>query len=86
MAFLKKDRGIADYSIVLSIAGAIVALYQHYLQMGGTSVLPCPAIVQAAECSQRILFEFGYITFPFVSFTAFAALIILMVFVRYAGK
>lgn len=82
LALWKKDRGIADYSIALSLLGGAVALYQHYLQMGGTSVLPCPAVPGATDCAQRFLFEFGYITFPLMAFTLFAFLIVLMLFVR----
>lgn len=83
LALWKGDRGIANYSIALSIVGGIVALYQHYLQMGGTSALPCPATVtEALDCNVRFFFEFGYITFPLASFTLFAFLIVLMLFVR----
>ncbi len=83
LAIWKKDRGVALYSIALSIAGGIVALYQHYLQMGGTSVVPCPVVAtQASDCAQRFLFEFGYMTFPFMTFTLFAFLIVVMLFVR----
>ena len=74
-------RDVADYSIALSILGGIAALYQHYLQMGGTSVLPCPAS-GAGDCAQRIIFEFGYITLPLMAATLFAFLIVLMLFVR----
>src|SRR3989344_317959 len=84
MALYKKDRGIVDYVIGLSGTGALVAIYQHYLQMGGTSFLPCPAVSTGADCAQRFLFEFGYITFPLMSFTIFAFLIIVMLFVRRA--
>ena len=83
VALWKKERAVVDYSIALSIFGSAVALYQHYLQMGGTSVLPCPAVAtKAADCAQRFLFEFGYITFPMMSLTIFAFLIVLMLFVR----
>ena len=86
IAAWKKDRGAALYSIALSVLGAIVALYNHYLQMGGTDIIPCPATrVNAAgitaDCAQRFLFEFGYITFPFMSFSLFAFIIVLMLFV-----
>lgn len=81
MALWKKDKSVADYSIGLSIAGLLAALYQHYLQMGGTSLLPCPAS-GVGDCAQRIVFEFDYITFPLMSATLFAFLIILMLFVR----
>lgn len=77
----KKDHYIADYSIVLSVLGGVVALYQHYLQMGGTSTLPCPAS-GVADCAKRFLFEFDYITFPLVAFSSFALLFVVMLFVR----
>lgn len=82
LALWKRDRSIAPYSIALSVAGAVVALYQHYLQMGGGEILPCPATGISVDCAARILFEFGYITFPLMSFTLFAFLIVLMLFVR----
>ena len=81
LALWKNDRTIADYSIGLSILGALAALYQHYLQMGGQALVPCPAS-GAGDCAQRILFEFGYITLPLMSATLFAFLIVLMLFVR----
>ena len=84
VAIWKNDRSVADYSILFSIFGGVIALYQHYLQMGGASILPCPAVSTGADCAQRYLFEFGYITFPLMSFTIFAFLIILMLFVRRA--
>jgi disulfide bond formation protein DsbB len=81
IALLKGDRRVADYSIAFSVVGGAAALYQHYLQMGGHSVVPCPAS-GAGDCAQRILFEFGYITFPLMAFSIFAFLIILMLFAR----
>ncbi len=79
MAAWKRDFYIADYVIVLSVFGAAVALYQHFLQMFPNS-LPCPAT--GVSCAQRFLFEFGYITYPLMAFTLFAFLIILMLFAR----
>jgi len=81
VALYKKDKAFADYSITLSVFGASAALYQHYLQMGGSSLIPCPA-TGAGDCAKRFLFEFGYITFPFMAFSIFAFLIIIMLFVR----
>lgn len=84
IAWLVKDTRIWLYSIALSAFGVFVSLYQHYLQMGGTSALPCPA--SGGDCAQRFLFEFDYITFPLASFTLFALLIILMLFYRRAPQ
>ncbi len=80
MAAWKKDGYMADYSIILSVAGALVALYHHAMQMLPGSGLPCPAT--GVSCAQRIFFEFNYITFPLMAFTVFVFLIVLMLFVR----
>lgn len=83
VALIKKDRGAACYSIALSVFGAAIALYQHYLQMGGGSSLPCPSTAdKAVDCHVRFLFEFNYVTFPLEAATIFAFLIVLMLFVR----
>ncbi len=80
MALWKRDLYIAEYSIALSFFGAGVALYQHALQMIPNSGLPCPAV--GSSCAQRLLFEFGYVTFPLLAFTLFSFLIVLMLLVR----
>lgn len=67
------------YVLGLSIPGAIVAFYQHYLQVGGTSIVPCPSIPGAADCAQRIIFEFGFVTFPFMAFIIFVFVGLLMI-------
>ena len=82
VALWKSDKGIPDYLIALSVPGFLIAMYQHFIQMGGNSFLPCPAAAGAADCAQRIIFEFGYITFPLMSATAFAALILLSIILR----
>ncbi len=85
VALWKQERAVADFSIALSIFGAAAGLYQHYLQMGGGALIPCPAS-GAGDCAQRILFEFGYITFPLMSATIFGFLIVLMLFVRDSAR
>lgn len=61
-AYIRKDTSFAFYGIILSFLGATVGLYQHYLQMGGSEFLPCPSA--GGDCAQRILFEYGFMTFP----------------------
>lgn len=76
MALWKKDRGIADYAMALAVLGALVAGYHYLLQLGIAPNLPCSAIGYSASCSQRFIMNFGYITIPLMSFTAFLLVII----------
>lgn len=81
LAIFRRDRAIANYSILLSTLGLGVALYHHALQVLPSGSLPCPA-EGAVSCAQRFVFEFGYVTFPLMGATLFAFLIVLMLFVR----
>lgn len=82
IALWNRDRErIADYSLGLSIPGALVALYTHYIQMGGSEVVPCPAS-GVGDCAKRYVFEFGYVTMPMMGFALVCFLIILMIILR----
>lgn len=81
LAIWKKERLIIDYTIVLSGAGFLVALYHHALQVLPSGSLPCPA-EGAISCAQRFVFEFGYITFPLMAASLFAFFIAISLFLR----
>lgn len=63
---------IADFVIASSLLGAAVALYQHFLQMlpSGT-LIPCDA---SGECAVRSVFEFNFVTLPWMAFSVFVFL------------
>jgi len=77
-----KEKMVALYGIALSVPGLIISLYQHYIQMGGSEVVGCPT--GGGDCSQRILFEFGFMTFPLVSASLFFFLIVLYFYMHKA--
>ena len=70
-----REKVVADIGIALSSLGAVVALYQHYLQMGGSELVTCPTAGAGTDCAQRILFEFGFVTFPLLSAIVFVFVI-----------
>ena len=71
---------IADYILVLAIPGALVALYQHLLQILPTgSLIPCGA---SGECAVRTVFELGYITIPWMAVSVFVALVFIALVAR----
>jgi disulfide bond formation protein DsbB len=80
LALIKKDRKIFDYSIILSIVGAAVAINHNMLELTDFSVIPCSAT--AVSCSTLYVDKFGYITIPVMSLTVFAFLLIIMVIAR----
>lgn len=82
IAALLRDRKIALYSIALSILGALVALYHHYLQMGGMIHLPCPADGNAIDCATPTFVTWGFVTFPFMALTLFIFLVLFMTYLR----
>lgn len=79
--WLKKST-MPIYGMVLSVPGALVALYQHYLQMGGADLIGCPAAGEGADCAKRIMLEFGFVTFPLMSAFMFGFLFVLFWYYR----
>ena len=86
IALWKKDYSVWLYSIVLSIIGGLIALNHYILQMTGTSIFPCSAVGQSVSCSKVFVTHLGYITIPLMAFSAFALMIICMMFVRNESK
>lgn len=78
MALLKRDKKIADYSIILSSIGALIALYHYNLQLGMSPLIPCSTVGYSVSCAQKFVMQFGYITIPMMAFTAFLLIIALM--------
>lgn len=68
IALIKKDENVADYILALSAIGFVIALYNHYLQLGGASLIPCSA---NGSCAKRFVFEFGYVTIPLMALSGF---------------
>lgn len=81
LALYYHDKTAARYGIALSIPGALVGLYQHYLQMGGSEFVTCPTAGAGADCARRIMFEYGFVTFPLLSVMLFVFLIALYLYV-----
>lgn len=84
LALWKEDRTITDYIIALSGLGIILAAYQKYLELGGTSILPCSSA--AVSCSKVYVMEFGYITIPVMALTSFIFIFVIMLIHNYITR
>jgi disulfide bond formation protein DsbB len=82
MAVLKKDKNIVTYLLPLSLMGGIVSLYHSLTHFGlGDGVLECTSAL--GDCGKLYVFEYGYITIPFMAFTIFAYLLLVsLIFLR----
>ena len=80
IAYFTDDEHIHKYSLALSSCGFVVAAYNVWLQFGGMSIAPCSAT--GPSCALRYFLDFGYVTLPTMSLTAFALLLVIMLFRR----
>ena len=71
IALWKKDANIALYSIALSVMGAIIAGYHYLLQLNIVPAIPCSAMGYSVACAKRFVLNYGYVTIPLMTFTAF---------------
>jgi hypothetical protein len=71
VALKNDDRGVLKYSFPLTIIGGIFSLYHNYLYLGGSPAIPCDA---SATCTQRFVFEFGFMTIPLMATSLFVSL------------
>ncbi len=80
---LYKKQDATPYVLAFSIPGVLLAAYHYWGQMFAVSALPCgvpgPGVV---SCADRYFVEFGYITIPMMSLTAFALLVMLALYAR----
>ena len=81
IAALRRDRGIRLYVLPLAAIGAVVSIYHSWIQayppVGGTSFCTLDA-----PCTERYVWEFGFVSLPLMAFSAFAFIITMMLFAR----
>ena len=68
-----RDRRVARYALPLTIAGAILALYNYFVQLFPGIEVACSTEV---SCSTIDVEAFGWLTLPLMSLVGFAAITI----------
>lgn len=76
LAFYRREKSILNYNIALSFFGAAAAAYHYLLQVGAVRSLSCGVVGYSVSCVERFVTQFGYITIPMMSFTAFLLIIV----------
>lgn len=78
VALYKNLKEVRDFVLPLSVIGGLIAIYHYYFQISGNPLIPCSAVGFSVSCSQRFFTHFGYITIPWMSFSAFLMVSVLM--------
>ena len=78
MALWKKARDVFYYAIPLAVVGGLIAAYHYYLQVNPNPLAPCAAVGFSVSCSDRFTTNFGYITIPWMSLSAFVLIIVFL--------
>ncbi len=80
------ERWFPLYGIGLSIFGLGVAIYQYIYQLippaAREGFAPCLIDGSNADCAVKVIDEFGFVTFPFLSAVTFAFLIVIYLYMR----
>ncbi len=86
LALAKKNRDVFLQIMILCGLGLVISIYHVYLQSGGTALVPCTTTALAVPCGVKNFQEFGYVTIPIMSLTAYVMLMVAVVFHRSAEK
>jgi disulfide bond formation protein DsbB len=78
IAFIANDERVRKYCLTLSGIGIFVSIYHTYLQFGGNALIPCSA--NGVSCEHVYFVEYGYVTIPTMALTAFALILLFMLF------
>lgn len=74
----KKYTKIYHYTLPLTIIGAVISLYQYMMQMM-PSVFASGETCTGVSCSIFYLYEFGFVTIPFMALMAFISINLIQV-------
>lgn len=81
VAALRRDRGVRFTAIPLAGIGAVIASYHAWIQayppVGGTSFCTLDA-----PCTERYVWEFGFVSLPLMALSGFLFVIVMMVLAR----
>lgn len=81
IAYIRKDRNILDYSIVLTSIGLLIGAYHILVQLGFSLPVPC-SVNALTSCATKNFTYYGFVTIPVMSFTAFASLLLLLIIAK----
>lgn len=82
VGMIRKDTDLPYYVFPLSFIGLGFAAYHWLLQMGVIPEAAAPCTLDGVSCVTKDFIAFGFVTIPFLSLLAFAAITYLMFLTR----
>lgn len=84
LAFLRKERVILPYALMVTIIGGAISLYhwtKNMLALYADLTIACPVVPGLPSCETISVLEYGYVTLPMVALNVF----IIVSVILYAG-
>lgn len=83
-SLIKKNRDIVTYALAVVVPGFLVSLYHNYIYYSKNGLTAnCVFGGSQVSCVKRYVFELGYVTIPLMALTAFALVIVFLLFAKY---
>ncbi len=79
VATWRRDRGVWVYVLPQAVVGAGIAIYHTQLQAFPEQATFCTT---ETPCTTRVVWEFGFVSLPFMALTAFAFVITMVLLAR----
>ncbi|HVM65981.1 MAG TPA: disulfide bond formation protein B [Acidimicrobiales bacterium] len=79
VAAVRRDAAIWKYVLPQAVVGAVIAVYHMQLQAFPAQVTFCSSV---DPCTARYVWEFGFVSLPFMSLSAFCFVIVMVLFAR----
>jgi len=79
IAAVRRDRSIWIYAVPVAALGSLVSIYQSQLQAFPTQSTFCST---TTPCSARYVWQFGFVSLPFMALTAFVFIITMLLVAR----
>lgn len=76
LAWLKKEKSVIDYSLVLIFIGSLISLYHNYIYYTAQSSTFCSIV---SPCTQPYVVGFSYISIPLLALSAFLIIGLLLI-------
>lgn len=81
---IRRDRAAVYYALPFPIIGLIIGGYHKYIEIHPEAESAGCKI--GAPCATKWIEEFGFVTIPVLALSAFAAILVLLLFARSSGR